>query len=87
MIKAGYSIPINSEMTLDDRIAINEFLREITWTAISKLRAYQANAQSVNNNTWTQVTLDTENFDLSEEFASNTFTVKNSVYYRVVGNV
>lgn len=44
-------------------------------------------SQSVSNNTWTKVTLGTEDFDTNNNFASSTFTPTVAGYYQVNGSV
>jgi hypothetical protein len=51
--------------------------------------AYQSSAQSVANNTWTKVQLQTENFDTANAFDSTTnyrFTPLVAGYYQINGN-
>lgn len=55
------------------------------WTL---LRAYHnGEAQAIANETWTDVTFDTENFDVLNEFASSTFTASVTGYYLVTAAV
>lgn len=46
-------------------------------------QAYASGTQSVSNNTWTKVTLDTEVFDTNNNFASSRFTPTVAGYYQV----
>lgn len=43
--------------------------------------------QSVSNNTWTKITLGTEDFDTANCFASSTFTPTVAGYYQLNGSV
>jgi hypothetical protein len=47
--------------------------------------AYNTSSQSVSNNTFTKVTLQTEVFDTNNNFASSTFTPTVAGYYQING--
>ena len=50
--------------------------------------AYQSSAQSgISHQTWTKVTLTTENFDTDSKFASSRFTPTVAGYYQLSGAV
>ncbi len=51
------------------------FVSGIGGTNTPNFRAYQSSSQTVSTGTTTIITLDTENFDSANAFASNTFTV------------
>jgi hypothetical protein len=53
----------------------------------SAARAYLAGAQSIGTAAWTKVLLDTENYDVQNEFASNKFTVTVSGKYLLVASL
>lgn len=48
--------------------------------------AYQSSSQSISQNTQTKVTLDTEDFDTNNNFASSRFTPTVAGYYQIQGN-
>lgn len=49
--------------------------------------AYQSSNQSISNTTFTKVTLDVEEFDTNNNFASNRFTPTVAGYYQINGFV
>ena len=64
----------------------------VTGTAMvsGNMPAFSARAasnQSISNNTWTKVTLDTEIFDTNNCFASSRFTPNVAGYYQVNGQI
>jgi len=48
-----------------------------------KVMARSATDQSINDNTWTEVTFGTEIYDLNNNFATNAYTVPVTGYYQV----
>ncbi|MFF1284309.1 hypothetical protein ACFVY4_26655 [Streptomyces sp. NPDC058299] len=59
--------------------------------AVPRFRGYQATAQSLANNTWTNVTLDTEEYDSdnghSTTVSSSRYTVQVAGTYLIVGSI
>jgi hypothetical protein len=49
--------------------------------------AYQSSNQSLSNNAWNKVTLDTEEFDTNNNFASSRFTPTVAGYYQFNGTL
>lgn len=49
--------------------------------------AYQSSAQAISTGTWTKLTIDTEEFDTNNCFASSRFTPTVAGYYHVSGAV
>ena len=49
--------------------------------------AWQATLQTLSANTWTKITLDTEQFDTNNNFASSRFTPTVAGYYQITGSV
>lgn len=49
--------------------------------------AYQSTAQSIPNATWTNINLQTVNWDTNSGFASSTYTIPTTGYYQINANV
>ena len=69
--------------TDSQKIDHNDLLNKPDSGFSSKARAYLNVAQTISDNSWTKITLDTENYDGNDEFASNKFTAKEAGYYQV----
>lgn len=76
----------NEVVPFQDMLRVRKIYDQL-WNEIgvinSKVRVYPNSNQSISTGTWTTVTLDQEDYDVNDEFASNKFTAKNSGYYIV----
>jgi hypothetical protein len=72
----------NSDLTISMPAAAGTMMVSGAMPAFS---AYNTSAQSVSNNTFTKVTLQTEVFDTNNNFASSTFTPTVAGYYQING--
>jgi hypothetical protein len=71
-------------LTLHGTVSNNTDLK-ITGPAFS---VYQSSQQTgISNQTWTKVTLTTENFDTDSKFASSRFTPTVAGYYQLSGGI
>lgn len=93
--KANFLLTIPSATTATTQSANDNSTKLATTAYINSIslhsaKAYLANGsanQTIANNTDVKITLDTENWDLSNEFASNKYTATTAGYYIVTTGV
>ena len=77
-----------TDPTADRTITLPNASGTITFNPVNTAKAYlSASQNNIANLTVTKVLLDTENFDVNNEFASNKFTAKTAGYYLILGSV
>jgi hypothetical protein len=70
--------------------AMGDFLMGASGNGVPRFRGYQATAQSIANNTWTSVTIDTEEYDSDNGHSTSTntsrYTVQVAGTYLITGS-